>query len=391
LSLSHFRRTSAILLACGVLARSVVVHPAPPALGVSGAALGLSAPAAAQAAGAAETLPSTISDADWWKLVGDLSEPDGSFPFDNFVSNETNFQSVIPALQARARPGGAYLGVGPEQNFTYIAALQPKIAFIIDIRRQNLVEHLMYKALFERSADRADFVSRLFSRKRPSTLGRESTAVELFQAYETAAADRQLFDSNLREIVDDLTGRHHLPLSKGDLAALTYVYTSFFREGPGLNYAPAGRADPDMPTYTNLMTETDANGQHHSYLASEEQYGYVRKLEGDNLVIPVVGDFGGPTAIREVGRYLSAHGTTVTAFYLSNVERYLFDRQRSWRRFYANVAILPHDDKSVFIRAILNRSTSTVVSLLSPIADLLKALDEGRIREYTDVFSIANY
>ena len=74
-----------------------------------------------------------------------------AFPSTTSLSNETTFQSVIPTLQARAQPGGAYLGVGPEQNFTYIAALQPKIAFIIDIRRQNLVEHLMYKALFELS------------------------------------------------------------------------------------------------------------------------------------------------------------------------------------------------------------------------------------------------
>jgi len=108
-------------------------------------------------------------------------------------------------------------------------------------------------------------------------------------------------------------------------------------------------------------------------------------------VIPVVGDFGGQTAIRDVGRYLSSHGTTVTAFYLSNVERYLFDRRRSWRRFYTNVALLPYDDKSIFIRAILNRPASTLVSLLSPIADLMRAFEDGRIHEYQDVFSIANY
>jgi hypothetical protein len=373
---SFIRRTFPILLVCGVLAGSIVVRPAPGALAVPLAA---------------EALPSKISDADWWKLVGELSEPEGNFPFDNFVSNETTIQSVIPVLQARAQRGGAYLGVGPEQNFTYIAALQPKIAFIIDIRRQNLVEHLMYKALFELSADRADFVSRLFSRKRPAGLGKDSTAAELFRAYETAAADQQLFDTNLREMVDNLTSRHHLPLGSRDLTTLRYVYTSFFREGPGLNYSAGGRGDASMPTYTDLMTQSDANGQHHSYLASEDRYNIIRKLEGDNLLIPVVGDFGGATAIREVGRYLSSHGTTVTAFYLSNVERYLFDRRRSWRRFYTNVAMLPYDDKSLFIRAILNRPASTLVTLLSPITDLMRAFDAGRIHEYQDVFSIANY
>jgi hypothetical protein len=366
------RRTFPILLACSILVGSVIAHPAPWAL-------------------AAEALPSTISDADFWKLIGELSEPEGSFPFDNFVSNETTFQSVIARLRTKAQPGGAYLGVGPEQNFTYIAALQPNIAFIIDIRRQNLVEHLMYKALFELSADRADFVSRLFSRERPAGLGKDTTASELFRAYEAAPADQQLFDANLREIVDNLTRRHQLPLGPRDLTSLKYVYMAFFREGPGLNYSSGGGADAGLPTYTTLMTETDANGQHQSYLASEEGYDIVRKLEGDNLVIPVVGDFAGPKAIREVGRFLSNHDTTVTAFYLSNVERYLFDRRRSWRQFYSNVATLPYNDKSMFIRAILNRPASTLVTLLSPIADLMKAFDEGRIHEYQDVFSIANY
>ena len=73
-----------------------------------------------------------------------------------------------------ARPGGVYLGVGPEQNFTYIAALKPKMVFITDIRRGNLHMQLMYKALFELSADRAEFVSRLFTKKRPGGAHRRS-------------------------------------------------------------------------------------------------------------------------------------------------------------------------------------------------------------------------
>ena len=366
------RRLLIVLLACGLLADSPLVRPAASVL-------------------AAEALPLRISDAEFWKLIGELSEREGTFPFDNLVSNETSIQSVIPALQARTQPGGVYLGVGPEQNFTYIAALRPRIAFIIDIRRQNLVEHLMYKALFDLSEDRDEFVSRLFSRERPSGLSKDSTAVEIFRAYEAAPAAQRLFDANLREIVDNLTSRHHLPLSSRDLTSLTYVYTNFYREGPGLNYSPGGSGSVSMPTYTELMTQTDRNGLAQSYLASEERYGIVRNLERDNLVIPVVGDFGGPTAIRDVGRYLSSHGATVTAFYLSNVERYLFDRRRSWRSFYDNVATLPYDDKSLFIRAILNRPASTLVSLLAPIADLLKAFDDGKIHEYQDVFSIANY
>ncbi len=352
------------------------------------AAVLLLTPGSGPALSAAPGLPSKLGDAEFWTLVRDLSEPDGDFPFDNFVSNETTIQNVIPALAARAASGGAYLGVGPEQNFTYIAALRPAIAFIIDIRRQNMLEHLMYKALFELSDDRAAFVSRLFSRRRPSGLSARSTAAELFRAYDSAPADSRLRDANLRQILDLLTRRHRLPLTAEDRTGITYVYNSFFREGPRLNYAVGGGPSVNMPTYADLMTQTDTDGRQHSYLSAEPHYRFVKTLEENNLVIPVVGDFAGPTAIREVGRYLSTHDATVSAFYVSNVERYLFERRRAWRRFYTNVAVLPYNNKSVFIRAVLNRPTFTLISLVSPIADLMNAVGEGRVRQYQDVFSL---
>src|ERR1700722_4062506 len=90
---------------------------------------------------AVESLPTEISDATFWQMISDLSEPTDGDTYNggnNFTSNETTFQEVIPDLLKTTKPGGVYLGVAPEQNFTYIAALQPKISFIIDIRRQNM-------------------------------------------------------------------------------------------------------------------------------------------------------------------------------------------------------------------------------------------------------------
>ena len=132
---------------------------------------------------AAQSLPSRLSDQEFWKLVTDLSEPDGTFRSDNLLSNEVWLQYVIPELLKTAKTGRVYMGVGPEQNFTYMTAMKPSMAFIVDIRRGNLDLHLVYKALFEMSADRADFVSRLFSRKRPTGLTDKSTAEEIFEAF----------------------------------------------------------------------------------------------------------------------------------------------------------------------------------------------------------------
>src|SRR6478735_4636388 len=84
-----------------------------------------------------------------------------AFVTDNIVSNEIALQDVLPELERTHR--GAYIGVGPEQNLTYITALEPSIAFVVDLQRGNMLLHLMYKALIELSADRADFLSRLFA------------------------------------------------------------------------------------------------------------------------------------------------------------------------------------------------------------------------------------
>src|SRR5688572_386228 len=129
-------------------------------------ALGLLLPSASAFA-PADTLPSQISDEAFWKIIEAFSEDGGTFTSQNFSSNELGYQTLIPKLQAIVKPGGVYMGVGPEQNFQYIAGLKPKIAFIVDIRRQNMIQHLMYKAAFEMAPTRADFLSVIFSRVRP--------------------------------------------------------------------------------------------------------------------------------------------------------------------------------------------------------------------------------
>src|SRR5438067_4318513 len=128
----------------------------------------------------AAELPAGLSDQQFWELSADASELSGYFRSENLTSNELRFQEVIPELLARTRPGAVYLGVGPEQNFTYIAAAKPSMAIIFDIRRGNLLLQLMYKALFELAGDRADFVARLFSRPRPAGLSAASTVGEIF-------------------------------------------------------------------------------------------------------------------------------------------------------------------------------------------------------------------
>jgi len=357
----------------------------------------------------AETVPNRLSDEAFWKLIETSSEPGGSFQSENFLSNETGFQAVIPTLKETVKPGGVYMGVGPEQNFTYIAAVQPKVAFIIDIRHQNMLEHLMYKALFEASGNRADFLSKLFARKRPAGLTDKSSIDQMFDAYLAVEPDSELFQRNSREIKDLLLHKHKLGLTEEDQSDLEHVYTVFRDFGPEMNYnsgSPRGSfgfgRGRGMPSYADLMTATDQQGQERSYLATEENYRFIRELESKNLVVPLTGDFGGPKAIRAVGKYVRDHNAAVSAFYLSNVEQYLFqgngNQNGGWKSFYDSVSTLPVDASSTFIRSIGGRgffgyggraAGMRAPNVLSSIQETLAAVKAGRVQTYYDILTMS--
>jgi hypothetical protein len=310
---------------------------------------------------AADTLPSGLSDTEFWSLIERISEPDGYFrsnsgSTDNLLSNENGVSTAATALSMRPKGSAVYLGVGPEQNFTYIAAMHPRIAFITDIRRGNMLLHLMYKALFERSTNRADFVALLFNRKRPEGLTTRSTAAELMRAYLRAEPnDEASFNTNLKSIIDHLTRMHSLRLSSDDLDGIKYIYQNFHQFGPAINYTSSINGRTGAASYALLMTTTDGSGAERTYLASEDSFTFVKNMEARNLIVPVVGDFAGPKALRAVGSFLKDRGVTVTAFYVSNVEDYL-QRNGVWPKFCANVAALPLDSNSVFIRLNFGRS-----------------------------------
>ena len=203
---------------------------------------------------AADTLPTRYTDAEFWAMVTAFSEPGGNFPYENFVSNEVSYQDILPEVTRIARSGGAYLGVAPEQNFTYIAAIRPKVAFILDVRRQNMLELLMYKALFEMSPDRVDFVSRLFSRPKPAVMKPNASAEEIFKAFEPISGNPDLFKQTLQAIKDRLIQQHQFRFAADDEKRIEYVFNVFLRGGPRMDYAYASSSpNNQVPSYYNLM------------------------------------------------------------------------------------------------------------------------------------------
>jgi hypothetical protein len=294
---------------------------------------------------AADTLPSAITDAAFWKMTSDFSEAGGTFAFEMFMSNEVTFQTIIPDLLKVAPQGGVYLGVAPEQNFTYIATLRPRIAFIIDIRRENMIEMLMYKALFELSANRGEFLSRLFSRRlRSAQSSPQASAETLFDSLTGGRGDAALFAQNLQAIKNHLQKTHAFPLTAQDLRTIDYIFNAFYRGGPDASLTTYGTS------YRLLMRQTDSRGRNWNFLTSEQNFQFVRQMQQKNLIVPVVGNFAGPKAIRAVAKYLHDHSAVVSAFYVSNVEEYIASPRSVWSAYCRNIATLPLNASSTFIR-----------------------------------------
>jgi hypothetical protein len=345
---------------------------------------------AAASAAHAQSGPS-ISDAEFWRLMTEISEAGGVFQ-PQLMSNEDSAQFVLPELERTVAPGGVYIGVGSEQNFTYLATLRPRLAFVVDIRRDNLLQLLMYKALFEIAGTRAEFVSRLFSRPRPDAAPSGASVRDLFGSFEPLAADAALFDETSTLILERLTHVHGWPLSDEDRAAMIRMLDAFRTAGPsGLR----GYGDRN-PSYAELMAMADLDGRQQSYLASDDRFEAVRTLQLENRIVPIVGDFGGERALDGIARELDARGERVGVFYVSNVERYLWERG-GHEQFYDNVAALPRLASSVFIRSlttdISQRQNIPIPAgparwrtLLFSIDECLRRVAGGRIQAYRDLF-----
>jgi hypothetical protein len=345
------------------------------------------------------TIPERLDDSTFWSMVNELSEPGGYFHSDNFVSNELGFQYVIPEILSSVGTGGVYVGVGPDQNFTYVSALRPRIAFIVDIRRQNMIQHLMYKALIEMSSDRADFLGRLFARAWPIHPQTGLEADSLFSMLAALPRDSGLYRGTLTSIFDHLTRTHSFILDSSDSASLTYVYQSFFSAGTGLTYSSnsaRGFSSRSMPSYRLLMTATDPEGVNRSYMGSDETFAILKDLQQRNLIVPLVGDFAGPKALRAVGDWLREHDAKVGVFYVSNVEQYLFQQSDAWRQFYTNVTSMPRDRRGLFVRSVSNRGFrrnqhpyARSSSVTSRIDELLGMYRGGRLHSYADVVELS--
>lgn len=339
-----------------------------------------------------------LSAQEFSELIDSLSEPEGFFNSDNFISNESSYLHVMGKLKQLGVSGGVYLGVGPDQNLTYIAKVRPNMAFIVDIRRQNMLEHLIFKALFDFAPTRADFLSMLFSKPiDPERPLNDSVSLDLMvQYFARVPSDENLFQANLARIKEKIKKDYRVKLSEDDEVRLDYVYNAFFRDNVYIQFRSFGRPfSSRYPTLRDLLLETDLEGNRGHFLNSADDYNFLRQMHRRNLIIPVVGDFAGRHAFAAIARYLRSRGEKVSVFYVSNVEFYLL-RSGKWEQYVDNVAQLPIDDNSLFIRAYFDyglphpeqRPRYWMATVLQRIRSFLRHQQANRYHSYWDVATL---
>ena len=313
------------------------------------AACGERAPPAAHAT---ESVRAVLPDTAFSRLFRELSEPGGYFDTDNLISNETSYLHVLGTLRQRATRGGAYIGVGPDQSFSYMAAVRPEVAFIIDIRRDNALQHLLFKALFALAPTRVEYLSLLVGAPAPEDPAAwwDRSIDDIVARLDGVPRDA-VAAGRARARVDSAVVTYGVPLSEEDLATIGRFHGEFIRRGLDLRFTSFGRSpQPYYPTLRQLVLETDLDGRRGSFLARRKDYVFLRGMQVTNRVVPVVGDLAGPHALRAVGEEIRRRGLTVSAFYTSNVEFYVY-RAGTFQTFASNVASLPIDESSLLIRS----------------------------------------
>ncbi len=334
------------------------------------------------------------ADSSFARMLVELSEPGGYFDTDNLISNETSYLHVVGAMDRLGISGGAYIGVGPGQNFSYIAAVRPEIAFIVDIRRDNQLQHLLFKALFQLSDSRVEYLAIWLGKPVPERPGgwADATVDEIVSALAETPASPQAA-AEARMSVRNVLLSWSVPFPEGGLQAIDRMHAAFIRSGFDLRFTSFNRPPQwYYPTLGQLLTETDLDGKKANYLNSEDDFLFLKELQEQHRIIPVIGDLAGGHALEAVGNVIDSLGLEISVLYASNVEFYLW-QDRSFDKYVSNMGSLPWSDDAVIIRSYFSglqphpmRVENYYSSqLLQSVEGFMTRVQGGGYRDYWDM------
>ena len=192
---------------------------------------------------AADSLPASLTDQEFWKLIARLLRAERLLPLrqpavERDLASSTSSRSCC---SRRSRAASTWASA-PSRTSPTSPRTKPAMVFIVDVRRGNLDLQLMYKALFELSADRADFVSRLFSKKRPDGLDRDVDGRPRSSARSAnVETNEALYKENLKAIDDQLVKKHGFALVADDLAGHRVRLPRVLSVRPAIQYSSTRR------------------------------------------------------------------------------------------------------------------------------------------------------
>jgi hypothetical protein len=316
-----------------------------------------------------------------------LSQPGDKFISDNVVSNETSL--LQPAAELVAVHGGAYIGVGPEQNYTYIALSRPEIAFILDLRRDNALLHLLYKTLFDMATSRVQFLCLLFGRPYDSKLEPEPNAHAdaLLAAVDRVEQDRAWFDRQHGLLIERLRS-YGLGLSSADIQRIDHMHELFFLKQLEIRFELHKNSWRKYPSLGSLLLLRTPHGQG-TFVDSNDAFQFVQNLHRRHRIVPLVGDVSERQPLGTIADELARRVLSLRAFYISNVEQYLLGRP-NFTGWLGNLRRLPHDEQSILLRCYLDQGRPhprqepgrRTTSLAHRLGVFLESTKDGPPRSY---------
>lgn len=270
----------------------------------------------------------------------------------NLVSNELGFQNVIPYFQQNIEVHGIYIGVGPDQNFTYISSTRPAFAFIIDIRKENQLLHYLFKACFELASSSQEYLSLLFSKP---LVNRLSSLRDIVYNFSKIEGDRNIFDKNWI-LLSQIIQKYREGVSKIEMEKIHSIYNNYFEYHLMLRTrddAESWQGWP-YPTYKDYLLTTDPFGHCWNFLNDESSFLWLKNMQIKNRIVPIIGDLTGKKALKAIADFAVQRGKKISTVYVSNSEKYIFNNHL-FNQYMINITHLPIAERSLLIRAVANR------------------------------------
>ena len=255
------------------------------------------------------------------------------------------------------------------------------------------------KELFAASKDRKDYLAQLFARPPPPgiQLSSDANALKLLDLFEGLAPNQAFFEETIEKLWQSIRSKFPRLVKDRDRITIERIARSFHYKGLDIAYEIPGRPELNFfPSWGSLLVETDRAGRLGHYLNSQESFLFLKKLQQENRLIPVVGNLAGSKAVQGVAAEVKRRGLTVSILYLSNVEFYLF-RNGTLSRFIENLSFLPIDNGSIVIRSYFNQLTGYRESHPDSVAGHLSVslvqriqsfLMNARSQPYTDYWDL---